>query len=61
MCLCFGAGAISRSACSYPPVGNTLQQWDAAPDSQEKVFLIAVREASGFMLDGARIVAITYA
>jgi NAD(P)-dependent dehydrogenase (short-subunit alcohol dehydrogenase family) len=39
----------------------TLQQWDAAFDSQAKAFLIAVREASALMPAGGRIFAITYA
>jgi hypothetical protein len=29
-----------------PPMDITLKQWDAASDSQDKAFLIAVREAS---------------
>ena len=45
----------------YPPMDITLQQWDTASDSQAKAFLIAVREASGLMPEGGRIVAITYA
>jgi len=44
----------------YPPMDITLQQWDAASDSQAKAFLVASREASGLMPDGGRIVAITY-
>lgn len=44
-----------------PPMDITLKQWDAALDSQAKAFLIAVREASALMPDGARILAITYA
>ena len=45
----------------YPPMDITLQQWDAAFDSQARAFLIAVREASGLMPEGGRIVGITYA
>jgi NAD(P)-dependent dehydrogenase (short-subunit alcohol dehydrogenase family) len=45
----------------YPPMDITLQQWDAAFDSQAKAFLIASREASALMAAGGRIVAITYA
>jgi enoyl-[acyl-carrier protein] reductase III len=45
----------------YAPMDITLQQWDTASDSQAKAFLIAVREASGLMPEGGRIVAITYA
>ena len=45
----------------YPPMDITLQQWDAASDSQAKAFLVASREASALMPEGGRIVAITYA
>jgi len=45
----------------YPPMDITLQQWDAASDSQAKAFLIAAREAATLMSEGGRIVAITYA
>ena len=44
-----------------PPMDITLQQWDAAFDSQAKAFLIAAREAAALMSEGGRIVAITYA
>jgi NAD(P)-dependent dehydrogenase (short-subunit alcohol dehydrogenase family) len=44
-----------------PPMAITLQQLDAAFDSQVKAFLVAAREASALMSDGGRIVAITYA
>jgi len=44
-----------------PPMDITLQQWDAASDSQAKAFLIAVRETIALMSEGGRIVAITYA
>ena len=44
-----------------PPMNITLQQWDAAFDSQAKAFLIAVREASALMSDGGRVIAMTYA
>jgi enoyl-[acyl-carrier protein] reductase III len=43
------------------PMDITLQQWDAAFDSQAKAFLVAAREASAMMPDGGRIIAITYA
>lgn len=43
------------------PMDITLEQWDTAIDSQAKAFLVAVREASGLMPDGGRIIAITYA
>jgi enoyl-[acyl-carrier protein] reductase III len=43
------------------PLDITLEQWDAAFDSQPKAFLVAVREALGFMGEGGRIFALTYA
>lgn len=43
------------------PLDITLEQWDAAFDSQAKAFLVAAREAAAFMSDGSRILAITYA
>jgi NAD(P)-dependent dehydrogenase (short-subunit alcohol dehydrogenase family) len=44
-----------------PPLDITLQQWDAAIDSQAKAFLIGAREAIQLMGEGGRIFAITYA
>lgn len=44
-----------------PPMEITLEQWDAAMDSQGKAFLVGVREAVPLMGKGGRIVAITYA
>jgi NAD(P)-dependent dehydrogenase (short-subunit alcohol dehydrogenase family) len=44
-----------------PPMDITLEQWDAASNSQAKAFLIGVREAVVSMGSGGRIVAITYA
>jgi enoyl-[acyl-carrier protein] reductase III len=44
-----------------PPMEITLQQWDAASNSQGKAFLVAAREAGKLMSAGGRIVAITYA
>ena len=44
-----------------PPMDITLEQWDAAFDSQAKAFLVGVREAIPLMSDGGRIFAITYA
>ena len=44
-----------------PPMAITLEQMDAAFDSQSKGFLVAAREASTMMPDGGRILAITYA
>lgn len=43
-----------------PPMDMTLEQWDAAFDSQAKAFLVAVRGAAGFMADGGRVLALTY-
>ncbi|SPE27382.1 conserved hypothetical protein [Candidatus Sulfopaludibacter sp. SbA6] len=45
----------------YPPMDITLEQWDAAFDSQAKAFLVGVREASALMPSGGRIIALTYA
>lgn len=42
------------------PMDITLEQWDAAFDSQAKAFLVAVREVVAFMGDGSRILALTY-
>lgn len=44
-----------------PPMNITLQQLDAALDSQVKAFLVAARQASALMSNGGRIIAITYA
>jgi len=44
-----------------PPMNITLQQWDAASDSQAKAFLIAVRAATALMSGSGRVLAITYA
>ncbi len=43
------------------PMDITLQQWDAAFNSQAKAFLVAARHASELMTAGGRIIAITYA
>ena len=45
----------------YPPMEITLEQWNAASDSQAKAFLLAVHEAVPLMAKGGRILAITYA
>jgi len=42
------------------PLDVTLEQWDAAFDSQAKAFLVAVREALPLMKSGGKILAITY-
>jgi enoyl-[acyl-carrier protein] reductase III len=44
-----------------PPMDITLDQWDAAFNSQAKAFLVGAREASHLMPQGGRILAITYA
>src|SRR4051794_27515820 len=44
-----------------PPLDITLEQWDAAMDSQAKAFLVGAREAAGRMADGGRILTVTYA
>jgi len=43
------------------PMDITLNQWDAAFDSQGRAFLVGAREASALMPDGGRILALTYA
>src|SRR2546421_2951051 len=44
----------------YPPTEITLEQMDAAFDSQVKGFVIGAREAGKMMSEGGRIIAITY-
>ena len=44
-----------------PPLDITLDQWDAAFDSQAKAFLLGAREAARLIPDGGRILAMTYA
>ncbi len=44
-----------------PPLDITLDQWDAAFDSQTKAFLVGARAAAAMMRDGGRILALTYA
>src|SRR5437870_10836440 len=44
----------------YPPADITLEQIDAAFDSQVKAFVIGAREAANIMGQGGRIIAITY-
>jgi len=43
-----------------PPMDITLEQWDAAQNSQGKAFLLGVREADRLLPNGGRILAITY-
>lgn len=56
-----GNARPEAAAFFYPPMNITLEQWDAASDSQGKAFLVAVREAVPLMSEGGRILAITYA
>jgi enoyl-[acyl-carrier protein] reductase III len=44
-----------------PPMEVSLEQWDAAFDTQGKAFLVAVQLAAPLMPDGGRIFALTYA
>jgi NAD(P)-dependent dehydrogenase (short-subunit alcohol dehydrogenase family) len=48
------------SAFFQSPMDITLEQWDAAFDSQAKGFLVGAREAARVMHDDGRIFAITY-
>ena len=43
------------------PLDITLEQWNAAFDSQGKAFLVGVREAIPLLVEGGRVFAITYA
>src|SRR6266566_1061841 len=45
------------AAFFYPPMDITLEQWNAASDSQAKAFLVGVREAVLLMDKGGRILA----
>src|SRR6266850_4309165 len=49
------------AAFFYPPMDITLEQWNAASDSQAKAFLVGVHEAVPLMDKGGRILVITYA
>src|SRR5437867_5734059 len=49
------------AAFFYPPMDITLEQWNAASDSQAKAFLVGVREGVSLLVKGGRILAITYA
>ena len=58
----FVANARPEAATFYQAAMDiTLDKWDTAVDSQAKAFLVAVREAAPLMLQGGRIVAITFA
>ena len=43
------------------PLDITLESWDTALDSQATAFLLSVREAVPLMVEGGRILAVTYA
>jgi len=43
-----------------PPADITLEQWDAAFNSQSKGFLVSLQEAAALMPSGGRILAIAY-
>src|SRR5947199_612943 len=43
-----------------PPMDITLDQWDAAFNSQAKGYLVSLREAAALMPSGGRILAISY-
>ena len=45
----------------YSPMDISIEQLDAAFDSQVKAFLLSAREAAALMNDGGRIFAMTYA
>ena len=45
----------------YPPMDITIEQLDAAFDSQVKAFVLSTQEAARLMNDGGRIFSITYA
>lgn len=56
------SNARPEAAAFYQgPMEITLDQWNAAVDSQAKAFLVCVREAAPLMKAGGRIVAITFA
>jgi enoyl-[acyl-carrier protein] reductase III len=58
----FVANARTDIGTFYEPAMSIgLDKWDTAMNSQPKAFLVAVREASAFMPDGGRVLAITYA
>ena len=58
----FVASARPELAKFYQkPMEISLEAWDHALDSQAKAFLVGAREAAGFMGEGGRIVALTYA
>ena len=56
-----GNARPEAAAFFYPPMEITLEQWNAASDSQAKAFLVSVHEAVPLMSKGGRILAITYA
>ncbi|WP_231510296.1 SDR family oxidoreductase [Fischerella sp. PCC 9605] len=48
------------SAFYHSPMEITLDHWRAALDSQAQAFLLGTQKAARLMLDGGRIIAITY-
>src|SRR6266404_8772948 len=56
-----GNARPEAAAFFYPPMDITLEQWNAASDSQAKAFLVGVHEAVPLMDKGGRILVITYA
>ena len=58
----FVANARPEAASFFEsPMQISLEQWNAAVDSQAKAFLIAMRDAAPLMPSGGRAIAITYA
>jgi enoyl-[acyl-carrier protein] reductase III len=43
-----------------PPFQVTIEQWDEAFQVQSRAFLLGVREVTGLMRDGGRIISISY-
>jgi len=58
----FVSNARGEIASFYePPMSIPVEKFDNAMNSQAKAFLVGVREAAKIMVDGGRIIAITYA
>lgn len=58
----FVSNARTEAPTFYEPLMDiTLEKWDTAVDSQAKAFLVGARAAAGFMREGGRIIAISYA
>jgi enoyl-[acyl-carrier protein] reductase III len=57
----FVSNARPELAAFYqPPMALTLEQWNAAVDSQAQAFLLSSQAAASLMPDGSRIIAISY-